>query len=241
MNESNILDTEQPVQNDNSIPESPETDIEVSEILEETVTETEPVAADPQEEQSETGGSASTGEVTEVVVENPLEEYSVENPLPVMLVEEVEEQTELEVFSLTGTYNGTISDQYLDYFEGIVEKLKPSEHYVIWRSGQYAYTMCYGEDIQLDGTYFSGDCNVVNIYRDSDNYSSIWYTETDTDSLALSATDIFCYSDLGMYPTVERGLTNAESMGLFIAVAVATVFMLASRIFDYIVEHIYRK
>lgn len=239
MNEDNILDVEQPIQDDNSIPEPDSTDTEVQ--VEEELTETEPVAADPQEEQSDTGGSASTSEVTEVIVENPLEEYSVENPLPVMVIEEEVEEEPIEAYSLTGTYAGTISDTYLDYFEGIVEKLKPSEHYVIYRAGQYAYNMCYGEEITLDGTFFSGECNVVSLYRDDNTYNNTWYVDKFTDSLALSATDIFAYSDLGMYPTVERGVTHAESMGIFTALAVATVFMLASRIFDYIVEHIYRK
>lgn len=244
MNEDNILDVEQSVPNDNGISEPNPTDSPISveetenePILEETTTKTESAASDPEEGEAETDGSEAADEVTEVVIP----EYTEENPLPVTLVEEVPQQEELEVYALSGTYNGTISDTYLDYFEGIVEKLKPSEHYVIWRSGQYAYNMCYGEEISLEGTYFSGECNLVSIYRDSDSYNNIWYVDKSTDSLALSATDIFCYSDLGMYPTVERGATNAESMGMFIAVAVATVFVLASRIFDFIVEHIYRK
>lgn len=239
MNEDNILDVEQSVPNDNGIPEPDSANPEIP--IEETTTETELDAADPQEEQSETGGSASSSEVTEVIVVNPLEEYSAENPLPVMVIEEEVEEEPVEAYSLTGTYAGTISDTYLDYFEGIVEKLKPSEHYVIYRAGQYAYNLCYGEEIELNGTYFSGECNVVSLYRDDGNYNNIWYVDKFTDSLALSATDIFAYSDLGMYPTVERGMTNAESQGLLIAIAVATVFMLASRIFDYIVDHIYRK
>ena len=214
MNENNILDVKQSVS-------SPNVSIESDTASAADDLETDEVKAD--------SSSAS------------LVEYTEENPLPVTLIEEVPQQEEFEVYALSGTYNGTITDTYLDYFEGIVEKLKPSEHYVIWRSGQYAYNMCYGEDITLVGSYFSGECNLVTLYRDSDSYNNTWYVGKSTDSLALSATDIFCYSDLGMYPTVERGATNAESMGLFIAVAVATVFMLASRIFDFIVEHIYRK
>lgn len=247
MNEDNILDVEQPIQNDNIISESDSPVIENDNALDETLveeeelTETEEGAADPEEGEAQADGSATPDEVTETVVVNPMEEYSLENPLPVMVIEEEIEEEPIEAYSLTGSYNGTISDQYLDYFEGIVEKLKPSEHYVIYRAGQYAYNLCYGEEITLEGTYFSGDCEVVSIYRDDGNYNNMWYVDKFEDTLALSATDIFAYSDLGMYPTVERGMTNAESQGLLIAVAVATVFMLASRIFDYIVEHIYRK
>lgn len=242
MNENDILDTEQSAQDDNVVSESVETDTSVQ--IDESITETDGTAADLEAEQGEADSSASVEEVTEVVEVLQFPEYSVDNPLPVMLVEteeETTEETEIEVFSLTGTYNGTISDTYLDYFEGIVQKLEPNENYVIWRSGQYAYNMCYGENIQLDGTYFSGDCQLVQIYRSSDSYSSDWYVSTGFDSLALSATDIFCYSNLGMYPTVERGASHGESMALLVAVCVATVFMLAHSIFDYIVKYVYRR
>lgn len=237
MNEDIILDVEQPIPNDNGVSEPSETDFPNDEILEENTTETESGAADPEENGTETDGSASP----EVVYENPMEDYSLDNPLPVMIVEEEAPEEEIEAYSLTGSYPGTITDTYLDYLEGIVEKLKPSEHYVIYRAGQYAYNLCYGEEIELNGTFFTGDCEVVSLYRSDNNYNNTWYVDKFTDSLALSATDIFVYSDLGMYPTVERGATNAEFNGLLIAVAVATVFMLGSRIFDYIVEHIYRK
>lgn len=240
MNENNILDIEQPVSDDNVIIESDTAVVENGGTVEETMTETEELT-ETEEGEVKSDSSATPDEVMETVVLNPMEEYSAENPLPVMVIEEEIEEEPIEAYSLTGSYNGTISDTYLDYFEGIVEKLKPSEHYVIYRAGQYAYNMCYGEEIKLDGTFFSGNCNVVSLYRNDGNYNNMWYVDTFTDSLALSATDIFAYSDLGMYPTVERGLTNAESMGLFFAVAVATVFMLGSRIFDFIIEHIYRK
>lgn len=241
MNEDNILDVEQPIPNDNVVSEPSETDSPNDEILEENTMETESGVADPEENGTETDGSASPEVVTEVVFENSMEGYSLENPLPVMVIEEDVPEEQIVAYSLTGSYAGTISDTYLDYLEGIVEKLKPNEHYVIYRAGQYAYNLCYGEEIELNGTFFSGDCEVVSLYRNDSNYNNTWYVDKFTDSLALSATDIFVYSDLGMYPTVERGATNAEFNGLLIAVAVATVFMLGSRIFDYIVEHIYRK
>ena len=147
----------------------------------------------------------------------------------------------VQVFSVSGTYNGTISDTYLDYFEGIVQKLMPNEHYVIWRSGQYAYTLCYGENITLQGDYFSGDCNVVELYRSSDNYNNDWYVSYSADILSLSAGDLFLYSDLGMYPTVERGFSSVESSMVVFAIGFAVVYSVCHDIFDYILQHIYRK
>ena len=237
MNEDNILDIEQSVPDDNVISEPSSVTAPAGEI-----TETDDVVSDPQLEQGESEGSETTEEVTEFVEVVDLPEYTVDNPLPVMLVEpeEVEEQTELEVYSLTGKYYGTISETYLDYFEGIVEKLTPREHYLIWRSGQYAYNMAYGEDIELDGTYFSGECECVTIYRSSDSYSNDWYVDFTSDSLALSASDLFVYSDLGMYPTVERGFKHEEGVTCLFAFCVFTVFLLAKSVFDYIVKYIYR-
>lgn len=230
MNENTVLDVEQSVQNDNVILEPIENDN--SQI------ENQEAVADPNAENLEAGGSASVSQVYEVL---NIPEYTVENPMPVILVEEPEEQTELEVFALTGKYNGTISDTYLDYFEGIVEKLRPNEHYVIWRSGQYAYTMCWGEEIELQGTYFSGTADSCVLFRSSDSYNSDWFVDWGTDNLALSASDLFVYSDLGQFPTVERGMKHGESMALAFGLASAFVFVLAHSIFDYIVKYVYRK
>lgn len=177
-----------------------------------------------------------------VYVEVPTDvQYTIDNPLPVVIVDKVAEEEELEVYAATGYYYGTISDTYLDYFEGIVQKLKPSEHYVIWRSGQYAYSMCYGADVSLNGSTFSGSGTLVEIYRDSSSYSSDWYVSTNEDSVSFVASKLFVYSDLGMYPTVERGLSHAEGLALCLAIAVITVYMLGFSIYDYIVKHIYRK
>lgn len=230
MNESSVLDVGQSVQNDYGILEPIENDN--SQI------ENQETVADPNAENLEAEGSASVSQVYEVL---NIPEYTVENPMPVILVEEQEEQTELEVFALTGKYNGTISDTYLDYFEGIVEKLRPNEHYVIWRSGQYAYTMCWGEEIELEGTYFSGTADSCVLFRSSDSYNADWFVDWGTDNLALSASDLFVYSDLGQFSTVERGMKHGESMALAFGLASAFVFVLAHSIFNYIVKYVYRK
>ncbi|MDO4261340.1 MAG: hypothetical protein Q4C82_04620 [Eubacteriales bacterium] len=198
------------------------------------------------EEPEETAGGASeeTEETEEESEEEPAEAqpgYSLENPMPVYIVEPVEEETELEVMSLTGSYAGTISDTYLSYFRGIVQKLKSSEHYLVYRSGQYSYTMVYGEDVALSGSRFSGSGSVVTIYRDSSSYSSDWYVEYSEDSLSLDAGTLFVYSDLGMYPTLKEGGSALEFSALLFAVGFAVVYSVCHDIFDYIMEHVYRK
>lgn len=210
----------------------------------EVVEGTEGEALEPTEG-TEGGADAQPGESEtdsqEELIEEPAEVYSLENPMPVQIVEPVEEEYELEVYSLTGSYPGTISDTYLSYFRGIVQKLNWKEHYVVYRSGQYSYTMVYGEEVALDGSRFTGTGNVVNIHRNTSSSSSDWYVSYSTDSIALSAGSLFVYSDLGDYPELKEGGTSLEFAALLFAVGFAVVYSVCHDIFDYVMEHVYRK
>lgn len=128
--------------------------------------------------------------------------------------------------TVTDSAVGTISETYLDYFRGVVEKLPYNSNYVIWKSGEYEYTLAYGEALELDGTRFIGtDCSVVQIYRQSESYNSNWLVRTLTDDVEVSAGNLFIYSDLGMYPTVERGINSYEGTALLFAIAFATLYI----------------
>lgn len=143
---------------------------------------------------------------------------------------------EIEVYVLNDTYAGTISDTYLDYFAGIVEKLFFNEHYVIWRSGLNEYTMAYGSDLCLNGYVFTGsDCWVITIWRESDNYSSNWYVSHSIDSVDLDASTSFVYTDLGViFPTVKRGWSSIEGTAFLFAFAFMFVFIVIRDIFKYV-------
>ena len=204
-----------------------------------------PQAPQDGQEEAEDGTLAPTeqreGGADEPSVAGPETIYDIENPMPVMIVEPEEEEYELEVFSLTGSYPGTISDTYLNYFRGIVQKLDWNQHYVVYRSGQYSYTMVYGEEVALNGTRFTGNGNVVNLYRNTSSGNSDWYVGYSSDSLSLSAGSLYVYSDLGMYPTLKEGGSSIEFMALLFAVGFAVVYSVCHDIFDYIMEHVYRK
>lgn len=216
----------------------------VVDIDNEVVEGTEGEALEPTEG-TEGGADAQPGESEtdsqEEPIEEPVEFYSLENPMPVQIVEPVEEEYELEVYSLTGSYPGTISDTYLSYFRGIVQKLNWKEHYVVYRSGQYSYTMVYGEGVALDGSRFTGTGNVINIHRNTSSSSSDWYVSYSADSIALSAGSLFVYSDLGDYPELKEGGTSLEFAALLFAVGFAVVYSVCHDIFDYVMEHVYRK
>lgn len=168
--------------------------------------------------------------------------YSLENPLPVTIVEEYP-TGDIEVYAATGSAYGTISDTYLSYLTGVVEKLGYDEHYVIWRSGEYSYSLAYGEDMEIVGTLISGfDLDCVRVYRSSNNYNNVWYTEfTTLNNLELETQDIFAYSDLGNLPTVKRGLSSIEASTILFAIGFAVVFSVCNHIFDYILKYVYRK
>ena len=191
-------------------------------------------------ESTEQGEGDSDAQPEESEAE-PEEVYSLDNPMPVQIVEPVEDEYELEVYSLSGSYPGSISDTYLNYFRGIVQKLNWKEHYVVYRSGQYSYTMVYGEGVALSGTRFTGSGNVVNIHRNTSSSSSDWYVSYSTDTLALSVGSLFVYSDLGMYPELKEGGTSLEFAALLFAVGFAVVYSVCHDIFDYVMEHVYIK
>lgn len=210
------------------------------EVVEESVDELADGTEGEALESTEQGEGDSDAQPEESEAE-PEEAYSLDNPMPVMIVEPEEEEYQLEVYSLSGSYPGSISDTYLNYFRGIVQKLNWKEHYVVYRSGQYSYTMVYGDEVALNGSRFTGNGNVVNIHRNTSSSSSDWYVSYSTDTLALSAGSLFVYSDLGMYPELKEGGTSLEFAALLFAVGFAVVYSVCHDIFDYVMQHVYRK
>lgn len=162
-------------------------------------------------------------------------------PLPVYLVDEPLEDYEVETYAVGSTYPGTISSSYLDYFIGIADKLSPSEHYVAYRSGQYEYTMAWGKELQYDGSRFRGDAlSICRIYRYSgSNYD--YMVEWFSDSVNVSPGGNFVYSDLGNYAALTEGGTGIEFTALLFAVGFAVVYSVCHDLFDYVMQHIYRK
>lgn len=222
----------------------------------ETESPSEDVVADSAEtEQSEDIAETDDGTSEDRTVEKSEEIQSEESqdvpetsaplllsePLPVYLVDEPLEDYEVETYAVGSTYPGTISSSYLDYFTGIADKLSPSEHYVAYRSGQYEYTMAWGKELQYDGSRFRGDAlSICRIYRYSgSNYD--YMVEWFSDSVNVSPGGNFVYSDLGNYAALTEGGTGIEFMALLFAVGFAVVYSVCHDLFDYVMQHIYRK
>lgn len=143
--------------------------------------------------------------------------------------ESVSEDHGIELYDIGGTtYDGSISTSYLAYFAGIADKLSYDQHYVLFRPDRYNYTFAYGSDIVLDGNYFSGDCEYVNIYT----YNTTSIT-TGSDTLALSSSTGYVYSDLGMYPEISTGGSGLEYKTLLFFLAFFVCYNVLHDIFDY--------
>ena len=98
----------------------------------------------------------------------------------------------------------------------------------------------WGESLALAGADFSGDalsyCSLT-----ASSYGSDFMVEFGVDSLSLDASGGFVYSNLGDYPSLTEGGTGLEFQTILFAIGFAVVYSVCHDIFDYIMEHVYRK
>lgn len=167
--------------------------------------------------------------------------YTEESPLPVLVVEPEDVEEEAFLYSVSGSpYPGTISTGYLDYFAGIAQKLSYKEHYMAFRSGQYEYYMVWGEDLEYDGVRFRGSAlSYCRIYTGSG--SSSMTVTYGSDTFYLTPGTGLVYSDLERFALLTEGGTHLESLTLLFAVGFAVVYSVCHDLFDYVMQHVYRK
>lgn len=163
-------------------------------------------------------------------------------PFSVYMVDAPQEDIDVVTYSVGSTYPGAFSSTYLDYFSGIAEKLSPSVHYVAYRSGQYEYVMAWGKELTYDGSRFRGDAlNICRIYRENGDYNYDYLVEWFSDSVNMTPGGNFIYSDLGNYAALTKGGTGIEFTALLFAVGFAVVYCVCHDLYDYVMQHIYRR
>lgn len=196
---------------------------------------------DREDPEEETGDIVSDSGSEDGLLSSPAVVLSDE-PLAVYLVDEPEVMASAETYSVSGgVYPGTISSTYLDYFSGIVDKLGFNDHYVAFRSGQYEYYLVWGEDLEYDLNQFRGSAlQYCRIYRNSGSDGN-YYTEFGSDTFYVSPGSGFVYSDLGNFSALTEGGTHLEFTTILFAIGFTVVYNVCHDIFDYIMEHIYRK
>lgn len=203
----------------------------------------------PEEEINKDVSGAEEEETESIDEEPPEEEISVSAPLllpdqpfAVYLVDDpAEGQEEVDLYAVTGSpYPGMISATYLDYFAGIADKLGYGEHYMVFRSSQYNYYMVWGDDLTYDGYRFRGSAlSYCRIYTGSSSSNMSITYGSDTFDLTPGTGSV--YSDLDYFPSLTRGGTHVEFFTILFAIGFAVVYSVCHDLFDYVMEHVYRK
>ena len=124
-------------------------------------------------------------------------------------------------------YDGTISTTYTTYFKGVLEKLPPSMHYVLFRPDQYSYRLVYSDDmVYQNGRFMAVDASYVNNSR-------IQVSEGSEGAFSLSPNGYPVYSDLSdLYPVLYEGVKNYEFKALLFCFAFFILFTIAKSFFS---------
>lgn len=132
--------------------------------------------------------------------------------------------------SYSDVYEGSISSSILDYFKGIVEKLEPDLHYVLFRQDRYYYRLVISSDLVYQNGVFTAPadgCEYVLYY----SYDST-VTAGQEGSFRLNVNSYTVYSDLeSPYPVLTEGVRGYEFKTVLFMLAVIFVFMLCDGIY----------
>ncbi len=131
--------------------------------------------------------------------------------------------------SYSGVYDGSISTSVLTYFRGMIEKLPPSSHYVLFRQSQYIYRLVYGENLACSGNHFTGT-DMMYITYDTRDYV---LSSGNEGSFSLNAGNYIVYSDIGdIYPVLVEGVKNYEFKALLFLCTVYLLFVIVRSFFN---------
>lgn len=126
-------------------------------------------------------------------------------------------------------YDGNPSSTYIQYFKDSIANIPLGDHYVAFRSGQYTYSLVFG-DITLNGSIFSSEdsCTVFS-YETNSSYNSYYsYSQDTIDSFYLNAEDKILYSDLGYYPQLEERGSKYEILTTVLVIAILAGYVVRS-------------
>lgn len=139
--------------------------------------------------------------------------------------------------SYSDVYEGSISSSILDYFRGIVEKLPPDKHYVLFRQDKYHYRLVISPDLIYQNGVFTAPadgCEYVLYYSYDSTVSS-----GDEGSFRLSVYNYTVFTDLvSPYPVLTEGVRGYEFKTVLFMLAVIFVFMLCDGIYKLCVYRI---
>lgn len=136
------------------------------------------------------------------------------------------------VANSSGVYASADTGTYYTLASRVVENTVPVD-YLFYRSGQYEYTLLYG-DIGVSGTLFSCDsCSYVRWYRDSGNYS--YLVETGTTSLSVDTGNFIVYASAPGFPGLDVS-TSYETFIIGLCAVSALIIFCIDKMFNYVLR-----
>lgn len=142
----------------------------------------------------------------------------------------------VELYAVNGQiYDGNISTSNLTYFRDIVAGLGINDNYVLWRSGQYTYTMVAG-DLEFDGVFemSKGREYVLNTNTGYNSYYT--YEVHNITDFSLDPENALVYSNIGNYPHLEERGVQYEFATL-LCVIIISICILVNNIFKYVLRN----
>lgn len=158
--------------------------------------------------------------------------------IPVVIIDEP------SVYSAVGTQNGyQMTTYYVDYFAGVLENMHDTD-YLAFCTRENVNGSSYVEhnrlvyDITVIGDQAqSGTYPCVDIYRSN---SSSTYTVSHT-TYNLQVVPSFSYGSFGYFSDLRKDVGHSEIYAVLLFLGFFAVYSVCHDIFDYVMEHIYRK
>lgn len=120
--------------------------------------------------------------------------------------------------------SGTPSNTYVSWLADCM-KNRP-EDYVIWRDGDYAYKLAYGDLSYVAGS-FSGSVDLVSISVGSGYQTAATMVFSSDSSFVLqNRSGYIVFSSLGGFPDIGGGVKSYEIQAILFAAALLFVYLL---------------
>lgn len=134
--------------------------------------------------------------------------------------------SDVSLYSDFTAFNGAISSTYLELFKGFLPKLTYKQHYVLFRESQYVYSFIFGDDLQFNGSSFSGS-DLTRIYFNA--YSNGTFGHSYESSFSLSPGVAVVYTDLGTYyPSLSTDIgSNLIQIKWMALIAILALWMIS--------------
>lgn len=212
-----------------------------SELSEET-RESEPMAITDYQDDSPDGFEPV---VPAVSGGDPLHGSVGEDGLLRVVVVNDESDTTALLSADTSAMGYQVSEYWLNYYRGILQKMGDVDYCIFstrervsGTSSSYIqhYYMYVGDDMGED-TILPGTYTCYDAYANN----SVYYIEQSEEYLGNVETGKLVYSNIGNYSDIREGVSHYDSWAILFFLGFFAVYSVCHDIFDYVMEHVYRK